>query len=69
MKKSTAKIIRTFIQDIPGFKVGLHIIFYRKLKGNKIEIARILNGRMDLKIACKNKTTATCPVMAVFSPF
>ena len=35
--------------DILGFKVGLHIIFYRRLKGNKIEIARILHSRMDLK--------------------
>ena len=36
-------------EDILGFKVGQHIIFYRKLKGNKIEIARILHSRMDLK--------------------
>lgn len=36
-------------EDISGLKVGLHIIFYRKLKGNKIEIARILHSRMDLK--------------------
>ena len=37
------------MQDILGFRVGLHIIFYRKAKGNRIEIARILHGRMDLK--------------------
>ena len=36
-------------KDILGFRVGQHIIFYRKLKGNKIEIARILHIRMDLK--------------------
>ena len=41
--------------DILGCKVGLHIIFYRRLKGNKIEIARILYNRMDLKGECKNK--------------
>ena len=35
--------------DILGFKVGQHIIFYKKLKSNKIEIARILHSRMDLK--------------------
>ena len=35
--------------DIIGYKVGLHVIFYRTLKGNKIEIARILHRRMDLK--------------------
>ena len=37
------------MEDILGFKVGLHIIFYTKSKGNRIEIARILHGRMDLK--------------------
>ena len=36
-------------EDILGIKAGLHIIFYRKLKSNKIEIARILHSRMDLK--------------------
>ena len=36
-------------KDILGFKVGQHIIFYKKLKSNKIEIARILHSRMDLK--------------------
>ena len=32
-----------------GLKAGQHILFYRKLKPNKIEIVRILHGRMDLK--------------------
>ena len=32
-----------------GYKVGAHIIFYREVKGSKIEIARILHSRMDLK--------------------
>ena len=36
-------------EDILGFKVGQHIIFYSKLKSNKIEIVRILHSRMDLK--------------------
>jgi toxin ParE1/3/4 len=35
--------------NILGFRVGQHIIFYRKLKGNRIEIARILHNRMDLR--------------------
>ena len=35
--------------NILGFRVGQHIIFYRKLKGNKIEIARILHNRMNLR--------------------
>ena len=37
------------MKEILGFKVGLHIIFYKKLNGNSIEIARILHSRMDLK--------------------
>ena len=34
---------------ILGFKIGQHIIFYRAMKDNKIEIARILHIRMDLR--------------------
>ena len=36
-------------QEILGFRVGQHIIFYRTLKINKIEIVRILHISMDLK--------------------
>lgn len=32
-----------------GFKAGKHIIFYRQIKKNKIEITRILHESMDLK--------------------
>lgn len=35
--------------EIIGFKAGLHIIFYRKISHDKIEIARILHTQMDLK--------------------
>jgi toxin ParE1/3/4 len=35
--------------DIFGFRIGRHIIFYRKLGENKIEVARILHSRMDLR--------------------
>lgn len=35
--------------DIVGFKSGQHIIFYRKLNDNRIEIARVLHSRMDLR--------------------
>ena len=48
-EKVRGKNYREVKEDILGFKAGLHIIFYRKLKGNKIEIARILHSRMDLK--------------------
>ena len=36
-------------ERILGFKIGQHIIFYRAMKDNKIEIARILHKKMDLK--------------------
>jgi len=32
-----------------GLRVGKHIIFYRKLKSNEVEIIRILHESMDLK--------------------
>jgi toxin ParE1/3/4 len=35
--------------DIFGFQIGKHLIFYRKLGENKIEIARIFHNRMDLR--------------------
>lgn len=39
--------------EIFGAKAGQHIIFYKKVK-NKIEVARILHGRMDLKNQMKS---------------
>ena len=48
-EKVRGKSYQEVKKDILGFKVGLHIIFYRKIKNNKIEIARILHNRMDLK--------------------
>lgn len=37
------------IPTLFGLKVTRHIIFYRKLNVNEIEITRILHERMDLK--------------------
>lgn len=34
---------------ILGLRVGKHIVFYRLIKSNDIEIVRILHQRMDLK--------------------
>lgn len=34
--------------DVFGFKVNCHIVFYRLIGSNEIEIIRILHGRMDL---------------------
>ena len=36
-------------KEIKGFKVGKHIVFYRKTKSEEIEIVRILHEKMDLK--------------------
>ncbi|NKI25202.1 type II toxin-antitoxin system RelE/ParE family toxin [Arenibacter sp. 6A1] len=36
-------------QDLLGMKSNRHIIFYRNLNDNYIEITRILHERMDLK--------------------
>ena len=35
--------------EVFGFRAGQHILFYRKLTANKIEIARILHAQMDLR--------------------
>lgn len=35
--------------EILGFRAGQHILFYRKLNHDKIEIARILHAQMDLR--------------------
>jgi toxin ParE1/3/4 len=35
--------------NILGFKAGKHIIFYKVIRANQIEILRILHERMDLK--------------------
>lgn len=37
------------IEDLLGFKSGQHLIFYRIIDANKIEVIRILHSRMDLK--------------------
>ncbi|MDI1255433.1 MAG: type II toxin-antitoxin system RelE/ParE family toxin [Flavobacterium sp.] len=37
------------IKDVLGFKSNEHIIFYRIISSDEIEVARILHGRMDLK--------------------
>lgn len=39
--------------DILGFRVGKHIIFYHKTKPKEIVILRILHERMDLKYRMK----------------
>ena len=36
-------------KEILGFNVGKHIVFYRMLPVQKVEIIRVLHARMDLK--------------------
>jgi toxin ParE1/3/4 len=36
-------------EDIYGYKSGQHIIFFRIMNENEIEITRFLHSRMDLK--------------------
>ena len=42
-------------ENLSGFKVGQHIIFYRFIEENEIEITRILHEQMDLKNRIKDK--------------
>ena len=36
-------------ENLLGVKAGRHIIFFRKLEENEVEITRILHEQMDLK--------------------
>ena len=36
-------------EGLLGLRVNSHIIFYRIISSNEIEVTRILHGRMDLK--------------------
>jgi toxin ParE1/3/4 len=45
----------TVIENLLGFRAGRHIIFYRRLEENEIEITRILHEQMDLKNRVKEK--------------
>jgi toxin ParE1/3/4 len=47
--KVSGKIYPEINADILGFRIGQHILFYRKLSQDKVEIARILHTQMDLK--------------------
>ena len=47
--KSIGKNYPEVNPEIFGFRVGQHVLFYRKLTAKKIEIARILHAQMDLK--------------------
>ena len=42
-------------ENLVGFRAGRHIIFYRRIEENEIEIIRILHEMMDLKNKIKEK--------------
>jgi len=42
-------------ENLLGFKAGSHIILYRKMEENEVEITRILHEQMDLKNRIKEK--------------
>lgn len=43
------------IINLLGFKAGRHIIFYRKISENEIEITRILHEQMDIANRIKDQ--------------
>ena len=48
-KPNLGKNYDSILNRLLGLRVGRHIIFYRKLNSNEVEISRILHERMDLK--------------------
>ena len=46
---SFGKLYESIWKDLLGFKSNHHIIFYRIIGPNAIEVVRILHERMDLK--------------------
>lgn len=54
-KPDLGKDYSEITQNLLGIKAGRHIIFYRRIEGNEIEITRILHGQMDLKNRIKEK--------------
>ena len=48
-KPEIGKNYEKIVQRLFGLRAGRHIILYRKISSNKIEITRILHEQMDLK--------------------
>lgn len=48
------KSYNNLIEGLRGIKVNRHLIFYRQLTKDEIEIERILHERMDLKSKFEN---------------
>ena len=48
-KQQSGKVYEEIYPDLKGKKTSKHIIFYRVMEDQSIEIVRILHERMDLK--------------------
>lgn len=48
-RPESGKNYEEIIENLYGFRTNRHIIFYRIISREEIEIIRILHGRMDLK--------------------
>ncbi len=48
-KPDIGKNYKGIINRLFGLRAGRHIIFYRKVNANEVEITRILHEQMDLK--------------------
>jgi toxin ParE1/3/4 len=47
--KLSGKMYPEIRNEIFGYRAGQHILFYRKLNHEKVEVIRILHTQMDLK--------------------
>lgn len=47
--RNTGKRYGKIVPDLFGFHVNRHIIFFRRIKSDNVEITRILHESMDLK--------------------
>jgi toxin ParE1/3/4 len=48
-KPQIGRLYMEVVDNLKGYQVGKHIVFYRLIENNKVEIIRILHERMDLK--------------------
>lgn len=48
-KPNLGKSYEIISLNVLGYKCGEHIIFYREISKNEIEVTRVLHGMMDLK--------------------
>ncbi len=48
-KPQIGRLYMEIVDNLKGYQVGKHIVYYRLIENNKVEIIRILHERMDLK--------------------